>query len=471
MLLLPFDRRFDWSNPPLVTLLLILVNVVCYFFWQSGEDQAMHRAMSYYESSGMAKIEYRYFQRYLEGSGREDELPPMAQVTKHPALLYVAIRNERRFAEKLRTDRIIRPDSQQYAGWHAKRLQLDKLLADVTYLQYGWKAGDPDASSLFAHMFLHGGVMHLFGNMFFLLAVGLLVEGVLARWVFLLCYLLGGIGAAGFEVLVTPSDMVPGIGASGAISALMGMYAVLYWNRSVRVFAFLFVYFDYLRVPAILLLPIWVGNELFQMWSTPDSNINFIAHLGGFLSGALIGWLVKDSRFYDSDYADAASTDAVFEAKLERACAASEQQDFKTALPLLRVLHRERPADTRILYNLYAAERLYPDSADFHDVANAVFNLPSLDASTSAMVHEIFESYMRLAKPKPKIDRALARRLVHRFERSNYRATAEKLRGLLEKRRAHRDAAILRAETKASQQATRVPGYGTQGPGGQDRRR
>lgn len=442
MLLLPFDRQFDWRNPPVVTLLLIAINIGCFVFWQSGEDEAMSRAMAYYGSSGLAEVEYPYFEQYLRARGRLSELPKMALVRKQPEQLYFGMEAERAFVEQLRAGRIIRSSNEQFKVWQEQRAKLDDLLSDVTYLNYGWRAGDPHLANLFAHMFLHADFMHLFGNMFFLLAVGLLVEGVLARWIYLSCYLLGGLGAAGFELLVTPNDLMPGIGASGAVSALMGTYAMLFWNRTVRVFFFLFVYFDYIRVPAIILLPVWVGNELFQMWTTPDSNINFLAHLGGFASGAVLGWLAKDSRFYDAGFVDAVDNDSHFDERLQRACAACDQQDFKTALPLLRTLHREKPADTKVLYHLFSAERLYPDGAGFHDVASKILNLPSADASTSAMVHDVYQNYMRLAKPKPRIDRQLACRLVRRFESSGHRATAETLQGLLDKQGARCDEAV-----------------------------
>lgn len=101
---------------------------------------------------------------------------------------------------------------------------------------------------------------------------------------------IGGLASVGFYWLVATPSLVPGIGASGAIAGLMGMYTVLYWTRPMRFFYFILVYFDYVRLPAIVLLPLWIGSQLVQMALDGDSQINYLAHLGGLLGGALIGW-------------------------------------------------------------------------------------------------------------------------------------------------------------------------------------
>ena len=441
MLLIPFDRKIDWRRPPVVTLFLVLVNLACFVFLQSGEETALSKAMDHYVSSGLVEMEYPHFANYLRAQGRAEELPPLSDVKTYPELLYFAILHEGTFVQRLHDDRVIRPHHTVFASWQQERLRLDELLDKVTFIAYGWKGGAPDLPSLFAHMFLHADVMHLLGNLFFLIAVGLLVEGVLVGRVFLLCYLLGGLGSASLDLMLSPNSLIPGIGASGAISGLMGMYAVLYWNRSVRVFVFLFAYFDYVRLPAILLLPLWIGNELYQMWSSPESNINFIAHLGGLISGAMIAWVVKGTPLFDIGHVETQDRTEDFESRLQEARELCGRQDFKAALPMLRSLYSEQPDNQQVLYHAFLVERLYPDSERFHEISLKILGLPMHEPAIASMVHEVFEAYLKLAKPKARINRDLACRLVDGFQRSGRGDIAGRLQRMLDKHSAHcRDA-------------------------------
>ncbi len=438
MLLIPFDRQIDWRRPPLVTLLLVLANVLCFVFWQAGEERALARAMAHYKSSGLVEIEYPHFAVYLRAQGRADELPSLVEAQAHPERLYFAMLAEDGFMQRLNDGRVIRPLDGDFPVWQRERARLLELLDEVAFVAYGWKGGAPDLPSLFAHMFLHADLIHLLGNLFFLIAIGFLVEQVLGGPVFLLCYLLGGLGSAALDMSLSPNNLIPGIGASGAISGIMGMYAVLYWNRSVRVFVFLFVYFDYLRVPAIALLPVWLGNELYQLWRYPDSNINFVAHLGGLVSGALIAWAVRDTRWFDQGQFDQSDRAEDFASRLQTARERCARQDFKAALPLLRVLHAERPDDAQVLYHLFLAERLYPDSDRFHDVSLRILRLPLHEPATIDMVHEVFFAYLRLAKPRARLKRDLARQLLDGFRRAGREDAAALLQRMLDKRPAGR---------------------------------
>lgn len=89
--------------------------------------------------------------------------------------------------------------------------------------------------------------------------------------------------------------MVPLVGASGAISGLMGLFTVMYGKERINVFYSLGFYFNTIRFPAILLLPFWLGNECYQMLTNTASNVAYAAHLGGLLSGAGFGFI--NNRF------------------------------------------------------------------------------------------------------------------------------------------------------------------------------
>ena len=149
-------------------------------------------------------------------------------------------------------------------------------------------------ATVFSSMFMHGGLVHIAGNMLFLWIFGNNVEDAMGRLRFVLFYFLGGIAATTLQTLVTfhwgsPGDTtVPSLGASGAISAVLGAYLLLLPTASVLTF----VFFLLIEIPAILFLGIWF---LFQLWqggyavTHPESGggVAFFAHVGGFAFGLL----------------------------------------------------------------------------------------------------------------------------------------------------------------------------------------
>ena len=151
----------------------------------------------------------------------------------------------------------------------------------------------PQALHLFTSMFLHGSWMHLIGNMWFLWIFGNNVEDVMGRIRFVLFYLIGGLAAAGLQIAITPSSPVPMVGASGAISAVMGAYLLLF--PKVRVYAFvpLGFFLTSLALPAWTMLLYWMFLQtvsgVFNLWrSTGGGGVAFWAHIGGFLAGLIL---------------------------------------------------------------------------------------------------------------------------------------------------------------------------------------
>ena len=136
-------------------------------------------------------------------------------------------------------------------------------------------------------MFLHGGWLHVLGNMWFLWLFGNNIEDVMGHGRFLVFYLLGGIGAAAAQILVEPSSAVPMVGASGAISAVMGAYVVLYPRVRVRTITWLILVFR-LTVPAWLMLGYWFVLQLASAGTEQVGGVAVWAHIGGFIVGAVL---------------------------------------------------------------------------------------------------------------------------------------------------------------------------------------
>jgi membrane associated rhomboid family serine protease len=148
-------------------------------------------------------------------------------------------------------------------------------------------------------MFLHGGWFHLIGNMWFLWLFGNNVEDSMGHVKFFIFYLLCGLAAAAAQTFVNPSSAIPMVGASGAISGIMGAYIVLYPRVQVHMIIFLGFFITRVVVPAYLMLGYWFLLQLLGGLPTlgsEEGGVAFWAHAGGFIAGALLVQLFKDPR-------------------------------------------------------------------------------------------------------------------------------------------------------------------------------
>jgi membrane associated rhomboid family serine protease len=151
--------------------------------------------------------------------------------------------------------------------------------------------------SLLTSMFLHGGWWHLIGNMLFLFVFGDNIEDAMGHISYLLFYLLCGLLAGLAQILLDTSSPIPIVGASGAISGVMGAYIVLFPHGRVRTLIFLGYFGQVLLVPAWIMIGIWFALQLFGGFSAiggQDGGVAFWAHVGGFIAGAVLVWLFRD---------------------------------------------------------------------------------------------------------------------------------------------------------------------------------
>jgi membrane associated rhomboid family serine protease len=151
----------------------------------------------------------------------------------------------------------------------------------------------PDKSwlaSVFVSMFLHGGWLHLAGNMLFLWVFGNNVEDRLGRVMFALFYVLGGLAATGLQLAFDPNAAVPNVGASGAIAAVLGAYLVLFPNARIHTLV-IFFFITSVDLPAVVVLLSWFVLQLFsgvgEMGRSVGGGVAYWAHIGGFAFGLL----------------------------------------------------------------------------------------------------------------------------------------------------------------------------------------
>jgi hypothetical protein len=155
---------------------------------------------------------------------------------------------------------------------------------------------------IFASMFLHGGWLHLLGNMLFLYVFGRSIEDRFGHFPFLFLYLVSGVAAALVQIVVSPASRIPTIGASGAIAGVLGAYFVCYPGARVSTLIPLFFFFWTVELPAILLLGYWfliqfvAGFQMLSIQTATAGGVAWWAHIGGFITGAFLGLTIRPRR-------------------------------------------------------------------------------------------------------------------------------------------------------------------------------
>ena len=151
-------------------------------------------------------------------------------------------------------------------------------------------------------MFMHGGWMHFIGNMWFLHVFGDNVEDALGKFRYIVFYLLCGVGAAVAQVVIDPASSVPMVGASGAIAGVLAGYVILYPRARVVTLVPIFIFVQFMELPAYFFIFIWFGFQLLSGYMSlglVGENVGgtaFFAHIGGFVVGLALIYLFRSSR-------------------------------------------------------------------------------------------------------------------------------------------------------------------------------
>ena len=174
--------------------------------------------------------------------------------------------------------------------------QFVKLSATSITQQYAFVPAQPTAISYLTANFLHGGWLHLIGNMWFLWLAGFVLEDVWGRWLYSAFYLIAGAAALQFYAWTNPGSITPTLGASGAVAALMGAFLVRFPKMKIEM-AWLFMFrFRRFKAAAYWLLPLWLASEIFYgSLVGSSSGVAHWAHVGGFLFGALAALAIQYS--------------------------------------------------------------------------------------------------------------------------------------------------------------------------------
>lgn len=431
---MPLEKSIDWSRPPWVTFVLI-VSCILVLFLQVKDEEYFNQSIDFYFSSDLPKLELLAYAKDTSDHDQEGLKTVLnlkfsqLKIQQKQALIYYLVKMERDegFFPKLQAGQVIKSQNQRYPNWLIQRQQYEQIQQQSIMTRFAFTPGKHEPFTFLTHLFLHGGFGHLLGNMVFLLLVGCAVETALGSMLYLISYLLTGLGAVTLFWLANPESLVPLVGASGAISGVMGMYAGVFGFRKIRIFYSLLFYFNYIKVPALVMLPLWVGHEFYQMHNTPDSNVAFMAHVGGFLAGGLIALLINYGfkNKIDTEYLDASINEDSKNERFQQALFFLTELNISAATRLLSELHSEYPEDKKIFWQLYKALTYVPNTQQFYQMVEKILKLNDSDTKSIQMINEAFQYYKKAETGKITVSAGTLLKLVIKFAKSGYTSDAE----------------------------------------------
>ena|SRR5579864_1314785 len=183
-------------------------------------------------------------------------------------------------------------------------ISLDEYSRNYFIAHYGLIPARFHFSAILTSMFMHGGWMHIIGNMWFLWIFGDNVEDAFGHLKYLVFYLVCGIAAAFTQVLFSPGSRLPMVGASGAIAGVMGAYLIKFPRSRIVTLVFIFIFITTIEVPAGLMLAYWFIIQFFSGVGTigyshvSQGGTAFFAHIGGFITGMILVGVMGTRQIY-----------------------------------------------------------------------------------------------------------------------------------------------------------------------------
>jgi membrane associated rhomboid family serine protease len=261
--LLPLKDNIPTRRFPVITVALIAINVVMFFAFQHA-----HWSGNGFSISQSNTVKYAYVPYELTHSGKEcgDELVLPSG------------------------DRVSAKDKPVCDG---QEVTVETSTGDTETVKVTDVLPKDQPSvwlTILTSMFMHGGLLHIAGNMLFLWIFGNNVEDSMGRPTFVGFYLAGGLAATLLQTVVDPNSSVPNLGASGAIAAVLGGYALLYPRARVATLIFIVFFITVLELPALIVLGGWFVLQLLDAGASAggaEGGVAYFAHIGGFLFGLL----------------------------------------------------------------------------------------------------------------------------------------------------------------------------------------
>jgi membrane associated rhomboid family serine protease len=408
VLIIPAEHPLDWKKPPVLTLLLILLNTLIYFGYQSGDSARQEVAVKAYLDGGLLNREKALF---IESFSSRNELDDQERksLTAIPRVqLAGAILGDLQFENTLHYT----PAYQDDPAWQAARAKAEAARNQMSHYRFGFIPAKFTVQGLFGAMFLHADFGHLAGNMLFLFIFGFALERALGGVLYIGLYLLSGLASHLLWWVMDPV-WVTGIGASGAIAGLMGMYLGIYGLRRINFFYWLGPMFGYFRAPALWILPIWMGKELYGLLLA-DDHVNYYAHLGGMGAGFLAVWLPRQigKLSVDEAYLNKEDPDAPFKREVASLDNLISHFNLEQAATRGVDLLNRYPGRLLLLERLYPVAKSREDKVLLSAVLKQFFALPQATANLPQLQRLADDSAQFVLLQHPAVQLHLLQRLL-----------------------------------------------------------
>ena len=427
MLIIPVSKKIGWENPPLVTLMLLLINCLVFFLFQTNDDRTRAAAEHFYLDSGLAEIEVPSYIHFLEKTGNDENEYVAGNTMDEESLvtIHFEMESDAVFLKRLSQDQIITPQDPLYDQWKQLRSSYEEKRNENVAFAYGLRPAYPRISTFFTYMFLHGSVDHLLGNMVFLWILGCMLEVGSGRMLFFVIYSLSGLSAAGLFYLIYSSSTIPLVGASGAIAGLMGAYTVLYGIKKVHIFYSLGFYFNTATIPAIALLPVWLINECYQLFFSGAIHVAYVAHIGGLVAGASIAFAGTQAARVDYNKFDEIPQDKVTPL-MNDALEHLGNLEMQQAQSLLEKVLELSPENQDALSHLFNIHKLNPESKDFHNTTGRLLRIRLKNPADHQAALDCYETYSNLTR-RPRLSISTYLKIAGIMAGSGHVDNAEKI--------------------------------------------
>ncbi|WP_297793348.1 rhomboid family intramembrane serine protease [uncultured Marinobacter sp.] len=406
MLIIPAENAVNWRQPPWVTLGLIATCLLVFLFYQGGDNRLMEEAIEEYLASDLPELEAPVYEEYLQReirfqgeSERILELRDFQQLRESGEEIWVAVSLlvNPEFYQYMRENRELLWAPAQRQQWLEQRTAIQARYIDrLSSNQLGLVPAELSLYTLITYQFLHGGWGHIIGNLLFLFLLGFTVEKALGPGRYLLAYLLCGVLSGLVFTAFSLGSPVPLVGASGSISGLMGMYVAIYGLQKIRFFYFIGVYFNYFRAPALAILPVWLGKEIYDYWFAGATGIAYMAHAGGLIGGAALVWLLGKSvlqvreTFFEPEEEE---QDERFTTAYAQAMGSLGRMEFEVARRQFEALWERYPDRPILLEHLYQLAKLRPDLPEYRDRTRELMN-ETISRRQPERLVEIWQEYL-----------------------------------------------------------------------------
>jgi len=337
MFILPIGHDKLIRRLPYLTIILIGLNTLIWLITYPIEMKQHSRINSLYRE--LHQKETNFLVDYIQ------EHPDASSDPKF----------DENFHKAIEEGEIVDRDSEEYRGWKEIYTRFKNSLNNRVFYRFGFKPTHISLLTLISSLFLHSSFSHLFFNMLFLWLVGVNIEDYWGRPLFLSLFIIGGIFASLFYTIFNQGSNIPLIGASGAISAVMGAFTVRFYKTKIRFFYF-FLFFlrpfwGTFRLYAWFALGFWFAEQVFytMLSSGTFTGVAFFAHVGGFLFGLAVGFgmkYIKVEEKYISNKIEKQIEGVALHPKLKEAFRKRDAGDIIGETELLKEVLKDEPANS-----------------------------------------------------------------------------------------------------------------------------